>query len=52
MTPLMMATSSEHQDGKTVRLLLAAASDPKAISNDGQTPVSWARKGAAAECSS
>ena len=44
MTPLMMATSSEHQDSETVRLLLAAGSDPKAISNDGQTPVSWARK--------
>ena len=44
MTPLMMATSSEHQDGETVRLLLAAGSDPKAIGNDGQTPVSWARK--------
>jgi ankyrin repeat protein len=44
MSPLMMATSSEHQDGETVRLLLAGGSDPKAISNDGQTPVSWARK--------
>ena len=44
MTPLMMATSSEHQDAETVRLLLAAGSDTKAIGNDGQTPVSWARK--------
>lgn len=44
MTPLMMATASEHQDQETVRLLLAAGADPHVTSNDGQTPVIWARK--------
>jgi hypothetical protein len=44
MTPLMFAVSSETQDARVVRLLLARGADPKIKSSVGETALDWAAK--------
>ena len=44
MTPLMLATATDHGDLETVRMLIARGAELGATSVDGETALDWAQK--------